>query len=408
MVLCLMVIIGFTFLGCNTENDGPQDRVEDEKEEKETEDKEEIDSIQEKLSSMSLEEKIGQLLIVGIEDENFSEREMYQLNTNNVGGFIFFSRNIKEEEQIRTLLNQLKAENNSDIPLFLAIDEEGGMVSRLSTLYGDLPEAKALGALENKEISYAYGENLGKRLKELGLNLNFAPVLDINSNPSNPVIGNRAFGTTAEVVQNNGMAVMKGIESQDVIPAVKHFPGHGDTNVDSHLNLPIVNKTKEELMDLELSPFITAIDEGVDVIMIAHILFPALDAETPSTLSPYVMQDLLRDTLGYENIIISDDMTMGAITQNYSIELASIEFLKNGGDILLICHGKENPSLVIEAIKESVANKELSMDDIDEKVYRILSLKEKYHLEDEEVMATDLESIREESDDLSNRIRNGG
>lgn len=357
---------------------------------------------------MSLEEKIGQLLIVGIDNEVFSDRELYQLNTNKVGGFIFFSRNIRDEDQFLTIVNQLKVENPSEIPLFLAIDEEGGMVSRLSSFYGNLPDVKSLGDLNKEEVSYEYGVNLGKRLSQLGLNLNFAPVLDINSNPDNPVIGSRSFGNTAEIVEKHGMEVFQGIESQGIISTVKHFPGHGDTSVDSHYNLPIVNKDKEELMELELRPFIKAIEEEIEMIMIAHILYSALDSETPSTMSETIMQDLLRTELGYENIIISDDMTMGAITENYTIEVASVEFLKNGGDILLICHGEDNPSLVIEAIKDSIENDEITIDEIEEKVYRILSLKDKYSLDDDELNNVDLESIMEETNNISNRIINEG
>lgn len=407
-ILSLILILSLTIIACSRNNDGNQDQVEDKNEVENIEDKKEIDNIEEKISTMTIEEKIGQLLIVGIEGENFTDKELYQLHANKVGGFIFFSRNIREEEQFLSLLNQLKLENNNNIPLFLAIDEEGGAVSRLSTLYGDLPEPQLLGDINDGEISYEYGTILGMRLNELGLNLNFAPVLDINSNPSNPVIGNRAFGTTASIVGDNGIEIMKGIQSQKVIPAVKHFPGHGDTSVDSHLNLPIVNKTKEELMELELKPFIKAIDNDVDMVMIAHILYSELDSETPSTMSSNIMGSLLREELGYKNIIISDDMTMGAIIENYSIEDASIEFLKNGGDILLICHGNENPTLVIEAIKESLENGDVSLDDFDEKVYRILSLKEKYNLKDQEITDMDIEKIREKSNDLSNRIVNGG
>lgn len=404
IILSLILTIGLVVVGCHRKNEEPQDLVEDENEEE----TEEIDNIEGKLASMSIEEKIGQLLIVGIEGKNISERELFQLNTNKVGGFIFFSRNIVDENQFLSLLNQIKEENLGDIPLFLGIDEEGGIVSRLSTIYGNLPDARLLGGLDDDKISHEYGSILGKRLKALGLNLNFAPIMDINSNPSNPVIGNRAFGTTAEIVEKTGIKVMEGLKSENIVPTVKHFPGHGDTSVDSHLNLPIVNKTKEELLDLELSPFIKAIDEGVDMIMIAHILYPELDSETPSTMSGIIMQDLLRDELGYENIIISDDMTMGAITENYSIEEASIEFLKNGGDILLICHGEDNPSNVIAAIKESIENNEITIDEIDEKVYRVLSLKEEYKLEDIEITDIDIDMIRKETNDLSNIINNGG
>lgn len=402
-----MVIVS-TLLACNKEIPETPAEPDDPIEDNIVEEPEEPDEYLEILSTMSLEEKIGQLLIVGVEGLNFSEKEDYQLKTNKVGGFILFSRNIEEEGQFLKLLNQLKLGNNKDIPLFLAIDEEGGMVSRLSSLYGNLPDAKALGDLDLEDISYEYGTILGKRLKGLGLNLNFAPILDINSNSSNPVIGRRAFSHRADMVIKHGMEVIKGLEDENIIPTVKHFPGHGDTSVDSHVSLPLVNKSKADLLQMELKPFIKAIDEDIDMIMIAHILYPKLDPDNPSTMSGPIIKNLLRDELGYKNIIISDDMTMGAISENYSIGEASVKFLKNGGDILLICHGEDNPSLVIGAIKEALEKKELTMEDIDDKVYRILSLKGKYRLEDRMIGRPDRDKIIEESRDLSNRIINGG
>ena len=363
-----------------------------------------MDMVEKRIAKMTIEEKIGQLLIVGLEGRQIGERELYQLNNNKVGGFILFARNIGNKEETLSLLNDLKANNESDIPLFIGVDEEGGSVSRLSNIYGTLPDMRALGHLNDKVITYEYGCNLGKRLKEIGFNLNFAPVLDINSNPSNPVIGNRSFGSTAEIVTDHGIELMEGIRSQGIIPTVKHFPGHGDTDVDSHYDLPLVDKNKEELMGLELQPFIRAIDEDVEMIMIAHILYDQLDTDKPSTMSGEIIQNLLRKDLGYQNIIISDDMTMGAIIKNFTLEEASVDFLVAGGDILLICHGQENPTIVIDAIKDSIEEGRLSIEDIEEKVYRILSLKGMYNLNDEEKFQVEIEKIRENTRDLSKKI----
>lgn len=390
-MLILILVISIVVYGC---------RMKDEYD-KETE---EMDMVEKRIAKMTIEEKIGQLLIVGLEGRVVGEKELYQLNNNKVGGFVLFARNIEDQEQTLSLLRDLKTNNESDIPLFMAVDEEGGSVSRLSNIYGPLPDMRALGHLNNKEISYVYGSNLGKRLKGIGLNLNFAPVLDINSNASNPVIGKRSFGSTAEIVIEHGIELMEGIRSQGIIPTVKHFPGHGDTDVDSHYDLPVVYKDKDELMDLELRPFIRAIDEDVEMIMIAHILYNQLDTDKPSTMSSEIMQNLLREELGYNNIIISDDMTMGAIIKNFTLEQAALDFLIGGGDILLICHGEDNPTIVIEAIKESIEEGRLSLEDIDEKLFRILSLKEKYKLDDEEILQMNIDSIRDDTRDLSNEI----
>ena len=365
----------------------------------------EVDKIQEKLDFLTLDEKIGQLLIVGFEDSIINDYNIKMIEEYKVGGFILFSRNIIDENQLLDLVNNLKVENkDNSVPLFISIDEEGGKVSRLPNTYKKLPESKSIGESNDPDLSYEYGQLLGNRLKLLGINLNFAPVLDINSNPNNPVIGNRSFGNTEDLVVNNGIPLFKGIESTGVIPAVKHFPGHGDTHVDSHISLPIVYKTLDELEELELKPFKRAIEEDVDVIMVAHILFPELDDIYPATMSKSILMDLLRRDLGYNGVIISDDITMGAILENYSIELASLNFLKAGGDIVLICHGEDNPIAVIQFIKDSINNGNIRVEDIDEKVYRILALKEKYNLEDNIIDSIDLENINKQTEELRKKI----
>lgn len=365
----------------------------------------ESDIIRERLDAMSLEEKIGQLLIIGFEDSVMNDVTKRMIEEYKIGGFILFARNIVDENQLLNLINDLKTTNTENpVPLFISIDEEGGKVSRLPKAFKRLPESKVLGDINNPDLSYEYGQLLGNRLNKVGINLNFAPVLDINSNPKNPVIGNRSFGSTTEVVIQNGISVLKGLESTGVVPAVKHFPGHGDTSVDSHANLPIVNKTLDELEGLELQPFKSAIEEDVDMIMVAHILFPGLDNIYPSTMSKSILTDLLRGNLGYNGVVISDDMTMGAIIENYTLEEAAFKFLKSGGDIALICHGQDNPISVINYIKDNIKNGEITVEEIDDKVYRILSLKNKYKLEDRIIENINLQELNKDTEELLNRI----
>lgn len=364
------------------------------------------DPIEEIVNSMTLEEKIGQLIVVGIEGPTINEKDISHIINSKVGGFIFFARNIENDNQVLELLNSLKDKNRENkIPLFLSIDEEGGRVSRLSKVYKNLPTASSLGLKDDIELSYEYGEILGLKLSSLGFNLDFAPVLDINSNPNNPVIGDRAYSDSVQVVANNGLGVMMGINSQNIIAAAKHFPGHGDTGVDSHLELPMVDKSYEEISNLELIPFKTAIENDIDMIMVAHILFPKIDKDNPSTMSKAIIHDILRDDLDYNGVVISDDMTMGAIINNYSIEDASLKFLKSGGDIALICHGSENPDLVINRIKKAFDQDEITIEEIDEKVYRILALKNRYQLNDNQVRSTDIEAVNRRVTELSNRLR---
>jgi len=411
LILSLMVVL----VGCSNKDSVPNDTGQisqrpDENGVDQTngnlDEKEPIDIIEEKIKSLSLEEKIGQLIITGFEGTEMNEELISLIEEYKVGGFILFSRNITNEYQTLELLNDLKKLNSKNkIPLFLSIDEEGGKVSRLPKSYIRLPEAIEFGNKNDSKLSYELGYILGERVKALGFNMNYSPVLDINSNPNNPVIGSRAFGSTKEAVANNGIEVMLGIKDTNVIPVVKHFPGHGDTSVDSHIKLPKVNKSKEQLKDFELIPFIEAIEKGVDAIMIAHILYPQIDSY-PASMSSILIDELLRAELGFNGVIISDDMTMGAIMENYTIEEAVLSFLKAGGDLALVCHGKDNPIKVIEEIKNAVNRGEMAEEEIDKKVYRILMLKDKYDLKDVPIDNIDLTDINNKTSDLISKIRN--
>lgn len=354
----------------------------------------EVDSIEEKVKGMSLEEKIGQLFIVGFSGEEIDKDIEYMIKNYYVGGFILFQENIKSIDQTLKLINSLKKANeNNNIPLFISTDEEGGKVTRVSNLFGSIPGSREIGEIDNEEYSFKIGDIIGYRLKSIGFNLDFAPVLDINSNPKNTVIGARSYGRTKDIVSKHGIQVMKGIKSNNVIPTIKHFPGHGDTFIDSHLDLPVVNKDLEELKKMELMPFKEAIDMGADMVMVGHMLFPKIDSENPATFSKEIITNLLRKDLNYDKVIITDDMTMGAITKNYDIEKAAIKSLKAGTDIILICHNYEDQVKVIESIKEAVKSGEILEKEIDEKVYRIVKLKEEYGLKDEIIESINIEEI---------------
>ncbi|MCQ4924234.1 beta-N-acetylhexosaminidase [Tissierella carlieri] len=402
-VIIFILLISIIFIGgCKQDNldlDEPDIEIPNNNNE------EAVDSIGYKVKSMSLEEKIGQLMIVGFDGIDINEEIVRFIEDFKVGGFILFARNIVDESQTLKLLNDIKdANTNSDIPLFLSIDEEGGKVSRLPKSFAKLPEAMKIGKKNDKNISYRFGNILGQRVSALGFNMNFAPVLDINSNPKNPVIGSRAFGTTIDQVVNNGLEVMNGIRDIGVIPAVKHFPGHGDTDVDSHVKLPRVDKTIEELKSFELIPFIEAIKKNVDMVMVAHILYPKIDKEYPATMSSRIIEGVLREELNYDGVIVSDDMTMGAIVQNYTLEDGVLSFIKAGGDIALVCHGEDNPGKVFEKIKEAIETGEITQEDIDKKVYRILELKEKYKLEDKETGRISLKTLNNDTRELIEEI----
>lgn len=405
--IIFLVFIFLILTGCNKKqyfNNKGENKVnkivQEDKEDKE-------DKIEKKIKWMTLEEKVGQLIISGFEGTEISPNTIKLINEKKIGGFILFSRNIEDEEQTLKLLNNLKLENsNNSIPLFLSIDEEGGKVSRLPKSYKKIPEAIKFGEKGNNDVSYELGQVLGNRVKILGFNVNFAPVLDIYSNHKNTVIGSRAYGTTVEGVVNNGLEVMKGIRSTNIIPVIKHFPGHGDTSLDSHIELPKVNKTLDELESLELIPFDKAIEDDIEMVMVAHILYPEIDAYYPASMSSNIIQGILRDKMGYEGVVVSDDMTMGAIVENYNLEDGVLQFIKSGGDLALICHGQDNPILAIDKIINSVNEGEISEEEIDKKVYRVIKLKERYKIEDRIIETIDLEKINKETEDLIEKISN--
>lgn len=355
---------------------------------------EQIDPILEKINAMTLDEKIGQMVIVGIEGYNLNDNSKSLIEKYKVGGFILFGNNIQGSEQLLNLVNSLKMENlKNKIPLFLSVDEEGGKITRMPKEFKRFPTNKVIGKINDKEFSNNIGRTIGDEIKSFGFNMDFAPVLDVNSNPKNPVIGSRSFGASPDIVSNLGIETMRGIQSENVIPVIKHFPGHGDTSVDSHIGLPTVNNDLNRLQSFELIPFAEAIEKGADAVMIAHILLPKIDKENPSSMSKTIITDILRTDLKFDGVVITDDMTMGAITKNYNISKAAIKSVEAGSDIVLVCHGYENEVKVINDLKDAVSKGEISEKRIDESVYRILKLKEKYNLNDNIIDSVDVGRI---------------
>ena len=370
--------------------------------EKHTEETKELDKIKEKIDSMTLEQKIGQLFIVGFEGDIINDEIIDLVKNQEVGGLIYFSRNVVDSNQIITLNNEIKA-IKKDIPLFISVDEEGGVVSRVPDEFLKLPSSGYIGKFDDENLSYNIGSIIAKELKSLGFNMDFAPVLDIDSNPNNTVIGERAFGNNADIVSKLGIKTMEGLRDGGIIPVVKHFPGHGDTDIDSHYGLPIVTKTLEELNNLEFIPFKNAIENGADVVMVSSIILSSIDSEYPATMSKKVTTDILRNKLNFDGVIATDDMTMGAIMDNYNLTDAVIMAINAGNDLILVCHGYDDIIKSISAVKDAVSSNIISEERIDESVYRILKLKEKYRVNDDIISnEIDIEGINLEINSLLN------
>jgi len=360
------------------------------------------DTIKEQVSSMTLQEKIGQMVIAGFEGYEIDDNVRQIIQEYYIGGVILFRRNVKNADQLLSLVNYLKQTNSvNKAPIFISADEEGGEVSRMPDEIKKLPTNKTIGEINNNELPYEIGNILGEELKTFGLNMDFAPVLDINSNPQNPVIGDRSFGDNPEIVSRIGIKTMKGIRDAGVISVVKHFPGHGDTSVDSHVGLPSVNHDMDRLMNFELIPFIEAIKEEADAVMVAHIQMEKIDSDNPASLSKSVITGLLRERLGFNGVIITDDLTMAAVINHYSIRDAAIKAVNAGSDIILVCHEHNNLIEVINGIKEAVKNGAISKSRIDESVYRILKLKQRFGLKDDWIDSIDIEKINHKINHLN-------
>ena len=397
LMICALIMLLFT--GCS----GSSVQEEDNNISENNNEIEEVDKIKDKVESMSLEEKIGQLFIVGFEGEEINDEIVDLVKNQKVGGLIYFSRNIVDSNQIINLNNEIKA-MEKDIPLFISVDEEGGVVSRVPEEFVKLPSSGYIGQFNDENLSYNVGKIIAKELNSLGFNMDLAPVLDIDSNPNNTVIGERAFGNNSEIVSRLGIKTMEGIKDGKIIPVVKHFPGHGDTDVDSHYGLPIVKKTLEELENLEFIPFKNAIDNGADVVMISSIILESIDNEYPATMSKKVTTDILRNSLGFDGVIATDDMTMGAIVDNYNLADAVIMSINAGSDLVLVCHGYDDIINSIVAVKDAVNSKIISEERIDESVYRILKLKDKYNVNNKIIgNDIDIEGINSEIKSLFNQ-----
>lgn len=358
----------------------------------------EPDPFAEQLAAMTVEEKVGQLLIGGFEGTEIGDQATRLVQEYQVGGLILYGRNITGAGQLVTLTNGLKALNGDGIPLFLSIDQEGGGVDRMPPEVRRTPGAYCVGQTGSVPAAQSYGDVLAAECAAFGLNLDFAPVLDVWSNPGNTVIGQRAFSADARTVAGLGPAAARRMMDQGIIPAVKHFPGHGDTAVDSHVGLPVVDKSLEELEKTELIPFRAAIqsagtDGQVPAVMVAHILLTQLDPERPASLSPAVVTGLLREELGFAGAVLTDDLTMGAVTQSYGLGEAAVLAVEAGCDILLVCHGPDSVPAVRTALLEAAASGRITAERLDESVYRILRLKTEYALTNEPVSPPDLEAL---------------
>lgn len=320
-------------------------------------------------------DQIGQLFITGIEGKELTNDERDFLRNHHIGGVILFTRNYENPAQLVDLICSIQ-ECRQEFPLFIAVDHEGGRVIRFKENFTQFGPMFNIAKKTSPKSIYEVYSVMGKELEACGVNVNLAPVCDVWTNPKNKVIGDRAFSDSEQEVCKMISGAIRGLQTNKIIACAKHFPGHGNTKKDSHFDLPYVTKSIQELEDLEIKPFIKAVRSKVEMIMMAHLVVDAFDKEIPATLSKNAYQ-YIRNELRFKKIIISDDMTMKAITDNYGYGKAAVTALKAGCDVL---EYKDMSACkeAIEAVYKSCTNGDLSLDLINEKYTRVKKLKADY------------------------------
>jgi beta-N-acetylhexosaminidase len=332
---------------------------------------------------MSLAEQIGQLLVVGFSGTTIPDTLRDLIEHHHVGNIILFSRNIQDTRQTLQLTRDLQTcaqASGQRYPLLIMLDQENGLVRRLGPDATIFPGNMALGAIGSEQITYDIAQATGKELRALGINMNLAPVVDVNNNPANPVIGVRSFGENPLQVARLGSAAMQGYRAAGVVSTLKHFPGHGDTSVDSHRALPILPHTLERLESIELVPFAHCIAEGAECVMIGHLYLPQLMSQEalPATVSPEIVQGLLRRRLGFDGVVISDCMEMDAVARTIGTERGTVMALQAGNDLVLVSHSSSVQLGSLQAIHAAVQAGELSSETIRQAAERVQRLKERY------------------------------
>jgi beta-N-acetylhexosaminidase len=326
---------------------------------------------------MTVREQIGQLFMVGFLGSSVSNDLATFIREYKPGGVILFSRNLESVAQIIELTNHLQRLSPHS-PLLISIDQEGGRVSRLPKEFTIFPPGEALGRCNSYELAYAVASVVAAELRCVGINMNMAPVLDVNSNPDNPIIGDRAFGSVPEIVCEMGQATVAGLQDNRVVACGKHFPGHGDTAADSHKELPVVAAPVQRLREVEWPPFEHAVRHGVATLMTAHVRYDALDDQRPATLSPAIIQSILREQLKYDGVVLTDDLEMHAIIDHYGIGEAAVQAFLAGCDVLLICKDHEREITAIHAIERAVKEGRITSARLETSLARVAKLKARF------------------------------
>src|SRR3954468_12392753 len=330
------------------------------------------------MSPSALRRQIGQLLIAGFDGQQLSPELRSLAREFGLGGVILFARNVADPEQVAEVAFDA-ARMLPDLPAWVSVDQEGGRVARLKAPFTEWPPMATLGRSGDVALAERFARALAAELKAVGITLDYAPVLDIHTNVKNPVIGDRALAEKAEDVARLGAAIVRTLQAEGIAACGKHFPGHGDTSADSHLELPLVEHPPDRLRRVEFVPFKAAIDAGVATIMTAHVLVPALDEKRPATLSRRVVQEILREELHYDGVILSDDLEMKAVAAEYEVPSAAVLAVQAGCDGVLICSGDHDTQVAaLEALIHAIEDERIPMLRVEDALRRQRRAKERF------------------------------
>lgn len=359
-----------------------------------------------KIEKLSLEEKIGQLFMIGVEEKTNQEIERL-IQENRIGGVVLYKKNYQTYEEMIQFINNIKNKNrNNPIPIFISIDQEGGRVNRMPPEILNLKSATKIANTRNVEIVKESGKIIGQMLRKTGISMDYAPVLDIRRFKEKHAIGDRCYGENKEDVSNYGIEVMKEMQKQGVIPAIKHFPGHGLTEKDSHFRIPKITQKIEILEKEDMLPFEKAIKENAKAIMVGHLIIKDVDKRYPASLSKKVIQKYLIEKYNYKGLIITDDLKMMAIQLHYNMKRATLKAIEAGNDIIMIGLSYRKVKSIIKYITKKVRKGKLDIERINQSVEKIIEMKEKYKIEDKEEKGFLIEEMNEKIKNINEKVMN--
>lgn len=338
----------------------------------------------------------GQLLFIGISGHALTNEEKKLIVSQDIGGVILFGRNVSDPKQIRDLcaeIQSLRHLQKDKIPLFIGIDMEGGRVHRLKSPFTIWPPLRRLGELDQPTLSFHFAHRMGLEMRAVGINLDFAPCVDVLTNPDNKVIGDRSLGSDPSLVERHASALARGYIKSGIIPCVKHFPGHGNTFADSHHELPIENVDLKRLEAIELQSFKRSFKSRVEMVLSAHIRFPQIDPDWPATLSKIFLKDLLRDQLRFRGLVVTDDLGMKALTSHYSTQEIAVRAVEAGCELLLYCNEPEAPPLALEALTDALGQGRLQRAEVEATRQKILQFKKAKILQPDPLSMDEIQSL---------------